>query len=206
MQYHKEQIMKANGWIALYSFFAGTILLIAVAALLKSADTLFLIIPILAFMGYMIWQEISKRQMIVRHYKKAKAAGVVEMLKDTNPYSTMGEMNAAIRREKQNVLYEDDEIFVTESFIGSGNYAMLIDGILDATIDMHVTRGGAVYEVVLEILYYTGVKNTFQYRKPFMGPWKPSEIRKNLKGVIDIISQKSPHFRKYSYCRLLTHE
>ena len=87
--------------------------------------------------------------------------------------------------------------------MGSGNFSMLLDGILDARVIVHKTNG-VTEKVELIILYYDGEKTTFDYHRPFglSGSDAMRECASNLELALNLIAQKSKLFRKYDCCRL----
>ena len=156
-----------------------------------------------AYLGFMTWANATAFATAKEQYDAVKNSGLLKVIETINPYSTYNEMFAAFKKERQNKLYEDDQIFLTDTFLGSGNFSMLIDGILDARIIIHKTNGVAE-KVELTILYYDGEKTTFDYPRPafLSGNEAMRECAHNLEIALNLIAQKSKLFRKYDCCRL----
>ena len=204
MKYHKEQILKHSGWLALYSVIAIGALVGLIYAITSNAGV-GIVIPILmlAYFGFGIYANARGLSKAMGEYKAVKSSGLLRVLEKINPYSTHTEMFSAAKKEKQTKLYEDDQIFITESFLGSGNFILLLDGILDASVTVHKTNG-ITERIELIVLYYDGEKTTFEYRRPvgFSGSSAMQEQAKKLEIALNIIAKKSRLFRKYDCCRL----
>lgn len=205
MKYHKDQMLKHGGLSILF-------LALAIGALVGFVYTLanggggagiFISLLMAAYLGFMTWANASAFAKAKEQYDAVKNSGLLKAIETINPYSTYNEMFAAFKKERQNKIYEDDQIFLTDTFLGSGNFSMLIDGILDARVIVHKTNG-ITEKVELTILYYDGEKTTFDYHRPvgLSGHEAMRECARNLEIALNLIAQKSKLFRKYDCCRL----
>lgn len=205
MKYHKEKILKHSAWLALYAAIAIGALIGLVYSIANGVGGagVFISLLMLAYFGFGAYSNAYGLSKVMGEYKAVKDSGLLKVLETIDPYPTYREMLAAVNREKQNKLYEDDEIFITDSFLVSGNFALLLDGILDARVIVHKTNG-VTERIELIILYYDGEKTTFDYRRPFglSGSDAMRECASNLEYALNLIARKSKLFRKYDCCRL----
>lgn len=205
MKYHIEQMLKYGGGLVFCTVIAiGTLfgLIYAITTSVGGAG-IFISLMMLAFFGFGTYANVQEFLKTLAEYKSIKDSGLLKVLWNINPYSTYMEMLAAANQEKQNKIYEDDEILITDHFLLSGNYVLLIDGILDARVIVHKTNG-ITEKIELIILYYDGEKTTFDYRRPigFSGGEAMRECTSNLEYALSLIAKKSKLFRKYDCCRL----
>lgn len=205
MQYHKDQMLKHGGLFILFLLLAIGALVGFFYAITDGGGGAGIIISLLmlAYLGFMAWANASTFAKAKEQYNAVKNSGLLKVIETINPYPTHNEMFAAFKKERQNKIYEDDQIFLTDTFLGSGNFSMLIDGILDARVIVHKTNG-VTEKVELTILYYDGEKTTFDYHRPvgLSGHEAMRECTHNLEIALNLIAQKSKLFRKYDCCRL----
>ena len=205
MKYQKDQILKKCGILAIWAILAIGAVVFFIASIANNTGAAGIIIPLLmiAYCGFNLWAVSSSLKETIGQYNSVKASGLLEVLETINPYPAYAEMFSAFKKEKQNKIYEDSQIFLTDTFLGSGNFCILIDGILDARVIVHKTNG-VTEKVELIILYYDGEKTTFDYHRPFglSGSAAMRECASNLELALNLIAQKSKLFRKYDCCRL----
>lgn len=205
MKYHKEQMLKHGGWLALYAVIAIGALIGLIYSIINSTGGAGIFIPLvmLAYFGFGTYANAQAFLKALSEYNSVKDSGLLKVLENINPYPTYAGMLAAAKQEKQHKIYEDDEILITDHFLLSGNFVLLIDGILDARVIVHKTNG-ITEKVELIILYYDGEKTTFDYRRPigFSGGDVMRECANNLENALNLIAHRSKLFRKYDCCRL----
>lgn len=205
MKYQKNEILKKCGAVVVLGMLTVGVLVWFVSNIVNSNGVASIIVSLMLMgcCGFTLWGISGSLAETVAQYKAVKASGLLELLETINPYATYGEMLSAAKQEKQNKLYEDNEICITDSFLCSGNYVMLIDGILDASIIIHKTNG-ITDKVELAVLYYDGEKTSFDYDRTafFSGNAIMQEQANQLEIAINLIARKSKLFRKYDCCRL----
>ena len=205
MKYHKQKIRKHSLWIAFHGVFALGSLIGLGFLLTEGAEGIgiltFSLIAAVSF-GFVFYH--ARRLSKVRDdYQAVKESGLLKVLENVNPYPTHREILAAALKEKQNKLYDDETITITDHFLKSGTLVLLLDGILDAEVIVS-KRNGVVMQMDLTILYYTGEKVTFRYSRPsdFSSPHSVRQCAANLEYAATLIANKSKLFRKYDCCRL----
>lgn len=205
MKYHKEQMFKHGAWLALFAVLAiGALVgLIYVISDDIGGAAIFICLLMLAYFGFGTYSNAHGLSKAMSEYKAVKDSGLLKVLENINPYPTYTAMLSAAKKETQNIVYKDDEIFITDNFLGSDNFVLLIDGILDARVIVHKTNG-ITEKIELIVLYYDGKKTTFKYRRPFglSGANAMRECASNLEYALNLIARKSTLFRKYDCCRL----
>lgn len=136
MKYHKEQMLKHGALFILFLLLAIGALVGFVYAIVDGGDGAGIIISLLmlAYLGFHSWANAATFAKAREQYNAVKDSGLLRVIETINPYPTYNEMFAAFKKERQNKIYEDDQIFLTDTFLGSGNFSMLIDGILDARV------------------------------------------------------------------------
>ena len=205
MKYHKDQMLKHGILFVLFLLFAIGTLVGFVYTIVDGEDSVGIVILLLifAYLSFMTWANATAFSTAKEQYNTVKDSGLLKVIETINPYATYNEMFAAFKKERQTKLYEDDQIFLTDSFLGSDNFCLLIDGILDARVIVHKTNG-VTEKVELIILYYDGEKTTFDYRRPvgLSGHKAMIECTHNLEVALNLVAQKSKLFRKYDCCRL----
>ena len=205
MKYHKVQMLKYSAYLAIYSVLAICALIALVYVITENigGKGIFIFIFILAYLGLGIYLNAHGLLKVIDEYKTVRDSGLLQMLRNINPYSSYAEMISAANEERQHAIYEDDEIFITENFLGSDCIPLLLNGILDARVIVHKTNG-ITEKIELIVLYYDGEKSTFEYRRPFglSGSKVMNECEKNLEYALNLIAKKSTLFRKYDCARL----
>lgn len=205
MKYHKQKIRKHSLWITFHGVFALGSLIGLGFLLTEGAEGFgiltFSLIAAVSF-GFVFYH--ARRLSKVRDdYQAVKESGLLKVLENVNPYPTHREILAAALKEKQNKLYDDETITITDNFLKSGTLVLLLDGILDAEAIVS-KRNGVVMQMDLTILYYTSEKVTFRYSRPsdFSSPHSVRQCAANLEYAVNLIASKSKLFRKYDCCRL----
>lgn len=205
MKYQKDKMIKQGAWLALYAAIAIGSVVGLVYCIVAEGGGVGVILSIImgAFFGFGAYANARGLSATMAEYKAVKESGLLQVLENINPYSSYKEMLAAAKEEKKNLLYEDDEIFITDSFLGSGTFILLLDGILDARVVVHKTNG-ITEKIELIVLYYDGEETTFEYHRPigFSGSDAMRECARNLDAALNLIGHKSKLFRKYDCCRL----
>lgn len=205
MKYHKEQMLKHGALFLLFLLLAIGVLGCFIYVVVDGGGgvaIVFLLLMVI-FFGFLAWVNASSFSKANEGYKAVKDSGLLEILETINPYSTYNEMFSAFKNERENKLYEDSQICITDNFLGYGDFCVLTDGILDARVIVH-KRNGLTEKVELSLLCYDGEKIKFDYCRPagFSGSAVMQEQANNLEIALNLIAEKGKLFRKYDCCRL----
>ena len=205
MKYHKSEMLKTGVLFVIFLLCAIGALVGVIYSIVDSLDWVAVIGLSIGFvsLSFVTWGCATAFATAKKRYNAVKDSDLLKIIATINPYTTDNEMLAAFQKERQNKIYEDEQIFLTDTFLGSGNFAMLIDGILDASINL-CEDDGFIEKIVLSILYYDGEETKFEYEKPFglSGYKEMRECACNLEIALNLIAQKGKLFRKYDCCRL----
>ena len=203
MNWHKKMIFR-NGFALLVSLLlmVGAIVLFIFAIIEGETSGAFLFGFITLFMGFATYSSYKQHMDAIQKQKEAVQENLLSELKSINKYHSIEELSAAFNSQKHNILYQDDEITITNGFMkekGSGR-VFIIDGILDAVSYVHKVNGIINY-VSLIFLYYNGNSYKIKYERP-LGISNMQKIVDSTSHAVNIIATKSENFRKYPAYRL----
>lgn len=183
------------------------IMLLFLILFISSIDTeinsgVFLFALLTLFMGIIAFSQYKQLINAIGKKKEASAIDLRTSLQYINPYDSYDALSAAFDAQTNNVLYQDNRITITTSFIKShrDNSIFIIDGVLDVVSFVQKVNGIVDY-VSLIFLYYDGNRYEIKYKRSF-GISNMEENASNINLAANIIANRSPNFRKHPAYRL----
>lgn len=196
------QLKELPGHFARAVFICAVFLLLLYGAQFFSPDTYGIFVYVLFILwlislGFFAYLSIAQLLRKISEYRYARENNILDSLTGITSYASDEEMNKAFHIQKDDCIFDDGRIVITDEFMADtyDKHLFLINGIIDAESTVH-KENGIIKKVTLSIVYLDGER----YKMVYYRENETATMRERAEWLAEatsLIASRSVNFRKH---------